>query len=246
VAFEFRWKTVKGQWAWDLSFAAGSTVAAFAQGIALGALVQGIPVEGRAYAGGWWDWLTPFSLLTGVALVVGYALLGACWLIFKTEGELQTKAFRFARITALATLGLIGAVSVITPFLNERFLKRWYSWPDMLWAAPVPILVALCAYGLLLGLTERRKTRLAWMPLPDVLPFWSALGLFVLSFVGLVISFFPFIVPSSVTIWDAAAPDNSLSFLLVGTVVLLPLILIYTAYSYWVFRGKVDTSGGYH
>ncbi len=236
VAFEFRWKTRRGQFFWDWAFAGGSTVAAFAQGVALGALVQGIPVANRAYAGGWWDWLTPFSVLTGLALVVGYALLGATWLVMKTEGDLQRRAYAMARWAAPATLALIGIVSLWTPFLNAVYRARWFGWPQVLLVVPVPLLVGACAYALWTGLAEGRQ----------VVPFLASLALFVLCFVGLGISFYPHIVPNSVTIWDAAAPDNSLSFLLVGASVLVPLILIYTAYSYWVFRGKVATAGGYH
>ena len=236
VAFEYRWRTVRGKFLWDWAFAGGSTVAAFAQGVALGALVQGIPVANRAYAGGWWDWLTPFSLLTGVALVVGYALLGATWLVYKTEGELQREAYRFAWLGAVGTLLLIGAVSLWTPFLNPAFMARWLSWPQLLYTAPVPLLVAGAALVLFRGLARH----------DELSPFLAAQALFVLSYVGLGISFYPFIVPVSVTIWEAAAPDNSLGFLLVGAAVLVPLILLYTTYSYWVFRGKVNAAGGYH
>jgi cytochrome bd ubiquinol oxidase subunit II len=236
VAFEFRWRTVRWKPVWDWSFTGGSVVAAVAQGIALGALVQGIPVANRAYAGGWWDWLTWFSLLTGAALVVGYALLGATWLILKTTGELQATARRFAWLTGVATLGLIGLVSLITPFLDPIFMLRWFAWPAVVYSAPVPIFVGLAALALFWGLARER----------DAMPFFAAIALFVLSFVGLGISFYPYILPPSITIWDAAAPDNSLSFLLVGAVVLIPLILGYTALAYWVFRGKVDPKASYH
>ena len=236
VAFEFRWKTRRGKFLWDWAFATGSTIAAFAQGVALGALVQGIPVSGRAYAGGWWDWLTPFSLVTGIAVVVGYALLGSTWLVLKTEGRVRDAAFAFARITAIGTLGLIAVVSVWTPFLSEIFMRRWFAWPQILFVAPVPALVALAAFMLIRGLTQRNERS----------PFIASLALFVLCFVGLMISFFPYLVPTSVTIWEAAAPDTSLRFLLTGAAVLIPLILAYTAYSYWVFRGKVNSAGGYH
>ncbi len=236
VAFEFRWKTRRGQFLWDWAFTLGSTFAAFFQGIALGAFVQGIPVAERAYAGGWWNWLTPFSLLTGVALVIGYALLGATWLIYKTDGAVQTQAVRFARISGVITLALIAIVSLWTPFLNDAFMARWFAWPQAIYVLPVPILVAGCAIALYVGLRERR----------DLMPFMASLGLFVLSFIGLCISFYPYIVPSSVTIWAAAAPDKSLFFLLAGSLVLLPMILAYTAYSYWVFRGKVKLAEGYH
>lgn len=236
VAFEFRWKSQQRKWFWDIGFSLGSLTAAFAQGITLGALVQGIEVADRAYAGGWWDWLTPFSIMTGLAVVVGYALLGATWLIVKTEGALQQQAYGWAWTTGFGTVLMIGIVSLWTPFLNEVYMQRWFSFPAIIYVAPVPILVLAAAYGLLDGLKHRRELQ----------PFLSALTLFVLCFVGLGIGFYPYIVPHSITIWDAAAPPSSLLFLLVGALVLLPLILAYTAYSYWVFRGKVREGEGYH
>ncbi|HSM40188.1 MAG TPA: cytochrome d ubiquinol oxidase subunit II [Afifellaceae bacterium] len=238
VAFEFRFKaqTDRGKLLWDIAVGGGSYVATFAQGIALGALVQGIEVANRAYAGGWWDWLTPFSLLTGLAVVVGYTLLGAAWLIWKTEGGLQDYAYRTARVTGGATLALIGVVSLWTPFLDPAYMQRWFAWPAILLVMPVPLLVLAAAYGLFKGIERRR----------DAQPFLSALALFVLSFVGLGISFYPHIVPPGLTIREAAAPDNSLAFLLAGAIVLIPVILIYTAHAYWVFRGKIGSGEGYH
>ncbi len=236
VAFEFRWRTKRGQFLWDWAFAFGSTLAAFAQGLTLGALVQGIAVDGRAYAGGWWDWLSAFSLLTGVALVIGYALLGATWLIWKTEGHVQRRAYDIAFWVAPATLLLIGVVSLWTPFLNSLYAQRWFAWPQVLLVGPVPLAVLGTGFLLLKGLTERR----------EVAPFLASLALFTLCFVGLGISLFPYMVPHAVTIHEAAAPDNSLAFLLVGAAVLVPIILAYTAYAYWVFRGKVKAVGGYH
>jgi len=235
VAFEFRWRASRKS-LWDWAFAGGSVLATFAQGVALGALVQGIPVSDRAYAGGWWDWLTPFSILTGVALLVGYALLGATWLNLKTTGELQERARRFAWLAGVGTLALIGVVSLWTPLMNAQFMARWFAWPALLYTAPVPLLVALAALVLFRGLIGRR----------DASPFLAAIALFVLSYIGLGISFYPYIVPPSITIWSAAAPDSSLKFLLVGAAILIPLILAYTAWSYWVFRGKVDPSASYH
>ncbi len=235
VAFEFRWRTKRAKFLWDWAFFGGSVIATLAQGIALGALVQGIPVANRTYAGGWLDWLTPFSVITGAALVVGYALLGATWLVLKTSGEVREQAYRHAWVAGLGTLALIGVVSVWTPFLNPIFMSRWFAWPAVLYTAPVPLLVAGCAFVLFTGLAKRN----------DAIPFPAAIGLFVLSFIGLGISFYPYILPPSITIWDAAAPDTSLRFLLVGAVILIPLILSYTAYSYWAFRGKVEADG-YH
>ncbi len=234
VAFEFRWKTRRAKFLWDWAFAGGSTLATLAQGLALGALVQGIPVEGRAYAGGWWDWLTPFSVVTAIALVIGYALLGSTWLVWKTGGHVQQRAYRFAWLTGIATLALIGFVSLWTPLLDPEFMQRWFAWPQVAFVAPVPVLVAVAAWMLLSGLRSRRELQ----------PFVAALALFVLCFVGLLISFYPYLVPTSVTLWQAAAPDESLAFLLAGAAVLIPMILGYTAYAYWVFRGKVDTAAG--
>ena len=228
VAFEFRWRGGRAAAIWDRAFAGGSLVAALAQGLALGALVQGVPVAGRAYAGGWWDWLTPFSCLTAVGLATGYALLGACWLVLKTDGKMQDDAFRFARLLAPAFLAAIAAVSAWTPFLNANYAARWFGWPTIVFVSPVPILVAFAAVVLLQGLARRR----------ELAPFLAGQSLFVLGFAGLGVSFYPYIVPNSVTIWQAAAPDNSLRFLLAGALVLIPMILAYTGYAYWVFRGK--------
>ncbi|HSH28441.1 MAG TPA: cytochrome d ubiquinol oxidase subunit II [Thiohalobacter sp.] len=236
VAFEFRARANTTRWLWDFGFAGGSIAAAFAQGITLGALVQGIPVEGRAYAGGSWDWLTPFSLLTGTALVIGYALLGATWLILKTEGELARFARRAAWRTGSATFVLILLVSLITPFLNPAYLHRWFAWPTLVFSFIVPALVLICGWLLYRGLRRRHEAQ----------PFLSALGLFVLCYAGILISFYPFLVPPGITLWQAAAPQASLAFMLVGALVLLPVILTYTAYNYWVFRGKVRTGEGYH
>jgi cytochrome d ubiquinol oxidase subunit II len=237
VAFEFRWRTTQSERnLWDLAFTGGSLLATLAQGIALGAILQGVHVEGRHYAGGWWDWLTPFSILTGLALVVGYALLGATWLIMKTEGELRDKAYHLSWYLLFAMLGAIGAVSIATPFLNIQYTQRWFSWPNVIFTAPVPIAVAVVAVLLLRALANK------W----DYQPFFLSLALFALSYAGLGISMYPYIVPQSITIWQAAAPENSLRFLLFGVALLIPLILGYTAWAYWVFRGKVRPESGYH
>lgn len=236
VSFEFRSRTVRGRFLWDIGFSGGSLIAALAQGIALGALVQGIDVQNRAYAGGWWDWLTPFSLTTGVALVIGYTLLGATWLVMKTEGEMARQMRRASWSLCAATLVLIGAVSLWTPFLNDLYLSRWFKGPNLIFSAVVPLLLAGCVVLLVAGL---RKGRDAW-------PFLGALGIFVLCYIGIGISFYPMIVPPNITIWQAAGPDESLAFILVGAVVLIPIILAYSGYAYWIFRGKVDPEEGYH
>ena len=236
VAFEFRWRTRRGQFLWDIAFSGGSMIAAEAQGLSVGALVQGIPIVGRAYAGGWWNWLTPFSILTSIAVVMGYALLGSTWLVMKTNGTLKERSRRQALAAGVATLILIGLMSLWTPFLKPEYFARWFAWPTIGFSAVVPLLVAACAYGLYTGLRDNRDYR----------PFLSSLGIFVLCFAGLGISFYPNIVPPGLSIWDAAAPDRSLRFLGVGMLIMMPLIVAYTGYSYWVFRGKVDLDEGYH
>ena len=236
VAFEYRWRTKRWKPLWDMGFFGGSLIASLCQGIALGAMVQGIEMEARAYAGGWWDWLTPFTVLTGVAVTIGYAMLGATWLNMRLEGRIQAHMRRLAWPFALATLVFMALVSIWTPFQNDEYFGRWFAFPTAIFSVLVPGLVALSAFGLLVGLRRH------W----DVTPFLCALALFLLGFVGIGISFYPYIVPPSLTIADAAAPDESLWFTLVGTLVLLPMILGYTAYAYWVFRGKIDPEEGYH
>ncbi|HBT41428.1 MAG TPA: ubiquinol oxidase subunit II, partial [Rhodospirillaceae bacterium] len=185
---------------------------------------------------GWWDWLTPFSIVTGLALVAGYMLLGATWLVMKTEGDLRARARDMAERAAIVTLLLIGGVSLATPYLNPVYLERWFTGPTAAFSLIVPSLVVICVWRIFQGLRDGN----------DAQPFLAALGLFVLCYIGIGISFYPYMVPPGITIWDAAAPDESLGFLLVGAAVLLPVILGYTAYAYWVFRGKVDPSEGYH
>ena len=236
VAFEFRWRSQRERNLWDIAFFGGSLVATLAQGIALGAILQGVQVEGRHYAGGWWDWLTPFSILTGVALVIGYCLLGATWLIMKTEGELREEAYRLSWWLLFAMLGAIGAVSLATPFLSIQYAQRWFAWPSMILTAPVPIAVAAVTVLLLRSLANRQDYR----------PFFLSLALFALSYAGLGISMWPYIVPQSITIWQAASPENSQVFMLFGVAVLIPLILGYTAWAYYVFRGKVNSESSYH
>lgn len=238
VAFEFRWRaeTARGQRRWDLGFTLGSFLASFTQGVALGALVQGIEVADRAYAGGWWDWLTPFTLTTGLAVVIGYALLGACWLIYKTENGLQ----QFSRQAAWVLTWLLGlmiaVVSVWMLFKQDPYMNRWFTYPNYWYLSPVPLLV------LVLGLYLLKMIRSGG----ELSPFLSVIGLFFLSYFGLCISFYPQIVPPSVSIWQAASPESSLKFLLVGAGVLIPVIIAYSAYSYWVFRGKVNEHDAYH
>ena len=235
VAFEFRWRDLRHRAGWDLAFNVGSVVAALAQGITLGALLQGIAIENRGYAGGWFDWLTPFSILVGVSLVCGYALLGSCWLIMKSEGPLQDRCYRLALWFGIATIVAMAAVSAYTPFLKDTYWQRWFAWPQVLFTSQVPLFVAIASVVFFLGLRRRHHYT----------PFLVALVLFALGLAGLGISMFPYVVPPVVTIWQAAAPPASLKFMLPGALVMVPVILAYTGYSYWVFRGKTGHEG-YH
>ncbi len=236
VAFEYRWRTQRRKPVWNVAFFGGSIVAAFMQGIALGALVQGIEFADRANAGGWWDWLSVFSLLTGFAVVVGYALLGATWIIMKTEGSLQRRMQSHAWWLAASTLGFIGIVSILTPFQDPEYFQRWLNLPGSIFSVLMPGAVLAAAWTLFMGQNAGR----------DAQPFFAAQSIFVLCFIGIGISFYPNIVPPSLTIVEAAAPDESLRFTLYGTAVLVPMILAYTAYAYWVFRGKINPDEGYH
>ena len=236
VAFEFRFKAQRSRPVWDWSFSLGSILATFAQGIVLGAFVQGFVVENRQFAGGALDWLTPFSVATGIALLAGYGLLGSTWLVMKTSGPLQSWAAAVTVPLLAAVLAGMAVVSLWVPFLDPEIARRWFSWPNIAWLSPVPLLVALTAYALW------RAVR----ALMEVAPFLLAMALFLLGYAGLAISLFPNIVPPSVSIWQAASPPETQLFLLVGLAVLLPIILAYTGWAYWVFRGKVAPGQYYH
>lgn len=235
VAFEFRWRTPAHRAIWDLAFNGGSTVAALSQGVVLGAVLQGIAVKGRGYDGGWWDWLTPFSLATGVSVAIGYALLGATWLVLKTEGSLQKQARTLAGWLGAATLGAIVVVSLATLTLNGAYFDHWLRWPTILLVAPVPVLTAIASAAFLRSLRAGR----------ELTPFLLVLFVFLLCFVGLGVSVYPNVVPPAITIWAAATDRSSQVFMLWGTGLVLPMILAYTGWSYWVFRGKVHADG-YH
>jgi cytochrome d ubiquinol oxidase subunit II len=235
VAFEFRWRDPGHRPWWDTAFTVGSIGAAFAQGVTLGALLQGIAVDQRVYTGGWFDWLTPFSVLVGLSLVIGYALLGATWLIMKSEGTLQARAYRLAFGLGIATIIAIAAVSAYTPFLSHAYWQRWFAWPQVLFTAQVPLLVTIATVVLFASLAWRHHYT----------PFLMTLAIFTLSLAGLGISLFPYVVPTKITIWEAAAPPASLKFMLPGALIMVPIILAYTGYSYWVFRGKTGHEG-YH
>jgi cytochrome d ubiquinol oxidase subunit II len=235
VALEYRWRDPRHRAFWDFAFTSGSVTAAMAQGMVLGALLQGITVHGRGYGGGWLEWLSPYSLLTGVGVVAGYALLGATFLAMKVEGQAEDHAYRLAGRAAWATLALMIAVSLATPFLAGEYWRRWFEMPNILFAANVPLITAILFFGLARSLRKRRLYQ----------PFLLSLAIFLIGMIGLGISMWPYVVPRSITIWQAAAPERSQVFMLVGVVIVMPIILAYTAWSYWVFRGKVG-SEGYH
>jgi len=235
VAFEFR--TVSRSKTWlDVAFTAGSTLAAFAQGVILGGLIQGPKVANGAYAGGPLDWATPFALLSGLALVAGYGLLGATWLVLKTEGPVADRARDQAKALLIAVLVFMAALSLWTPLTEPRIYARWFSLPNFYFLWPVPAVTALTAFACWHWIGQGREAP----------PFLAAIALFLLGYLGLVISNFPYLVPPSLTVWDAAAAPASQIFMLLGTLFLLPMILGYIAFVYWLFRGKVREGESYH
>ncbi|MBD2835687.1 cytochrome d ubiquinol oxidase subunit II [Metapseudomonas lalkuanensis] len=237
VAFEFRFKARPAKrHLWDKAFIGGSIAATFFQGVALGAFIEGIPVVDRAYAGGSLDWLAPFPLFCGLGLIAAYALLGCTWLIMKTEGRLQQQMHDLARPLVLVLLGITGIVSIWTPLAHEEIATRWFSLPNLFWFMPVPILVLICTWALLRAVANNAHHA----------PFVLTLVLIFLGYSGLGISLWPNVIPPSISIWDAAAPPQSQGFMLVGALFIIPFILMYTAWSYYVFRGKVRVEDGYH
>lgn len=236
VAFEFRLKKTSHRRWWDLSFFAGSTAATFFQGVVLGMYVEGFTVTGRAFSGTSLDWVRPFPLATGVGLLFGYALLGATWLVMKTEGDLQQRARGRALIALYGVLAFIAMVSIVTPILHPQIADRWFSTPNLYYLMVVPVVTAAIAL-----VTWRALRGTA-----DYVPFIGAMGLFVMCYLGLAISLFPYIVPYAVTLWDAAAVPSTQAFLLIGTLFLLPIIFMYMGWSYYVFRGKVTADIAYH
>jgi cytochrome d ubiquinol oxidase subunit II len=236
VAFEFRWVAKPHHRRWDVAFALGSSVAAFAQGLILGGVLTGIPVAQGAFVGGAFSWLSPFSIMCGCALIVGYALIGACWIAMKTSGSAESRARRQARVLLGALLFFIVLVSIWTPLEFARVAQRWFSWPNVLYLSPVPAITATLAISCWRALPGRHPT----------LAFYSAVGLFVVAFVGLMISTLPYLVPPVITLWQAAAAPRSQAFMLSGMAVMIPVILGYTVFVYRTFRGKVHPGEGYH
>jgi cytochrome d ubiquinol oxidase subunit II len=235
VAFEFR-TVSRSKTAWNFAFAAGSTLAALSQGVILGTLIQGIKVGNGAYAGGAFDWATPFTMLCAFALTAGYALLGTTWLVMKTDGAVAERAREHAKIVLVAVLFFMVAVSLYTPLAFDRIAARWFSMPNILFLWPVPAITAIVAFYLWRWLDAGR----------EILPFLATVVLFLLGYAGLVISSFPYLIPPSLTVWDTAAAPSSQLFMLVGTLILLPIILGYIVLVYWIFRGKVHHGESYH
>ena len=237
VAFEFRFKARPGKLRlWDKAFAGGSLTATFFQGVTLGAFLNGLPIINDRYVGGAYAWLAPFPLFTGLGLAAAYALLGATWLVMKTEGKLQQRLRRIGQRLTWILLAVIAIISIWTPLAHPAIADRWFSLPNLLWFAPVPLLVMVTTWRLMTVLRGDGHTA----------PFLLTLALIFLGYSGLGISLWPYVIPPSITIWDAAGPPQSLGFTLVGALLIIPMILTYTAWSYWVFRGKVRHGEGYH
>ncbi len=234
VAFEFRFKARTSRYLWNWAFAGGSTVASFAQGAVVGAYIQGFETANKVYVGGALDWLTPFTVLTGLGMLAGYALLGSTWLILKTEGELQDWAYRITTPLLATVLVVFGIVSVWTPFVNDMVRERWFSTIDVIWV--LPVLALLCAFQIFRSVRRRFNG----------MPFVATMGLFIFTYLGLLVSRWPYVVPPNYTIWDASSAYDSQLFLLLGLLFVIPIILTYTAWTYWVFRGKVRAGEGYH
>ncbi|WP_110656215.1 cytochrome d ubiquinol oxidase subunit II [Salinicola halimionae] len=234
VAFEFRFKSKRTRGWWNAAFAGGSFVAAFAQGCVVGAYIQGFETADRVYTGGAFDWLTPFSVLTGIGLVVGYSLLGATWLVLKSEGHVREWARGLIPKLLVAVLAVFVVVSLWTPWIDPGVFERWFDHLQVIWLLPFAAL--LCAVGIYAA-TRRRREGLAFL---------LTLGLFIFTYLGLLVSRWPYVIPPDYTLWDAASAPESQFFILIGVLFVVPIILTYTAWSYWVFRGKVRVGEGYH
>ncbi len=240
VAFEFRFKADTSKKLWDYAFHFGSLGAAFLQGVILGGIVQGIEVENRAFAGGPFDWLSGFSIMTGFGVLAGYALLGATWMYMKGEGELQVWARKCARYVFIYVLGFMALVSIWVPFLGVKIEERWFGGNSMFFLVPIPALTGVLFVFLWRGLSWKHDSSKR-----DMIPFLLTLGIFLMGYIGLAVSLWPNIVPYDVTLWQAAAAPESLSLMLLGVVIMLPVILAYTGWCYYIFRGKTDEKHGY-
>ena len=234
VAFEFRFKANRSRYLWNIAFAGGSTVAAFAQGVVVGKYIEGIRVVDGVFAGGPFDFLTPFTVLTGLGLVAGYALLGSTWTIMKTEGTTQAWAYRITPWLLGAVLAVFLLISIWTPSIDPTAYERWFSTLHVIWV--LPALAMFCAWKIWQAVRQRREG----------VPFVATMGLFVFTYLGLLVSKWPYVVPPDITLYDAASAWESQLFLLLGLLFVIPIVLTYTAWTYWVFRGKVRAGEGYH
>jgi len=234
VDFEFRFKAHTSRYLWNWAFAIGSTVAAFAQGAVVGAYIQGFETENMRYVGGALDWLSPFTVLTGLGLVAGYALLGATWLVMKSEGSTQQWAYRLVKPLLAAVLLIFAIISIWTPFVDPFVSERWFSHITPIWL--LPILALACAFWLYRSIQAKREGT----------PFIATMGMFIFTYLGLLASKWPYVVPPNYTLSQAASAHESQLFLLLGLLFVIPIVLVYTAWTYWVFRGKVKADQGYH
>ncbi|STX28756.1 cytochrome D ubiquinol oxidase subunit II, cyanide insensitive [Legionella beliardensis] len=231
VSFEFRFKATTSKPLWNWIFTISSISAAFFQGVVLGCVVQGFPINEMQLTINDINWLSPFSLLTGIALICGYGLLGATWMVIKGQGKLQRKMIHYAKgMLILVSLFLI-IVSIWTPLHSEEIFTRWYSMPNIFFLAPLPILTGVAILITWLNLSNISAGN-------EVKPFIGSIIIFLCAYIGIAISIYPYLIPHQVTIWEAAAPDSTLIFILVGVAIMLPVLLAYTLYSYRVFRGK--------
>ena len=235
TAFEFRFRASRFRWLWDLAFSGGSALAGFCQGVILGAFIDGIRVENGSFAGGTFDFASPFSVVCGFGLLAGYALLGATWLILRTEGTTASYGRTTSRIALWATLVFIAAVSIWTPLAHSEIAQRWFRWPNIGWLSPVPIATGLVAYGIWRSVSGPHEGR----------PFLLSIALFLLGFLGLGISVWPYAVPYHATLWEAASSPPTLAFVGLGVVVIVPIVLGYMSFVHWVFRGKIGADAGY-
>lgn len=236
VSFEIRSKATRTKNLWSLAFMLGSAGATFFQGVILGTYLQGIPISQGRFSGDAFFWLQPFSILTGLGLMATYALLGATWLTKKTEGDLQLRMQKLARPLTLVLLVFILAVSVLTPLSDAHVESRWFSSGLFHRLIFIPFLVAIAAFGMFRAVDRRRS----------ILPFVIAMALVAMGYVGILVSVWPYAIPYSLTLTDAAAPHSSQVFALVGALIILPVIIVYTTAGYWVFRGKVEKGDAYH
>ncbi|MHB0774099.1 cytochrome d ubiquinol oxidase subunit II [Halomonas sp. WWR20] len=234
VAFEVRSKAQRSRKLWNIAFAGGSAVAAFAQGAVVGAYILGFKTESGTFAGGPFDWLTPFTIMTGLGMMAGLALLGATWIIMKTEGHVQEWAYGLVPKLLGVVLVVFALVSLWTPYIDSGVWERWFSNIHVIWV--LPALAILSAAALFWSVRARR----------EILPFIFTMSMFIFTYLGLLVSRWPYVVPPDYTLWDASSAPESQLFLLVGTLFVIPIILGYQSWSYWVFRGKVRADEGYH